>query len=322
MLTFFLFLGIFATIALLLMMLTAGNATETKQTLSRLEAIGSGPMHPDANPETADSIRRNTGTSLHWLDKLLARFELGPKLTLLLYQAELNWSVARLLGLSLLSGFICSFLVYMRTEAVPITMFFAVLGASIPFLYVWKKRERRFYRMKELLPAALDLMVAAIRAGHSFTSAIGMASKESQEPIRREFRQCFDEQNFGLDLRVAMLNLVWRAPIRDIRMMTTAVLIQKETGGNLTEILEKTGHLIREDFRLQRQVMVHTAQGRLTGWILSILPVVLGILLYFVNPEQLSLLWRHPAGIRMLEAASVMTFIGVMVIRKIVRIEI
>ena len=115
-------------------------------------------------------------------------------------------------------------------------------------------------------------MVSAIRAGHSFASAMGMASRESPEPVRREFRQCFDEQNYGLDLRVAMTNLAHRAPIRDIRMISTAVLVQKETGGNLTEILERVSMLIREDFRLQRQLGVHTAQGRMTGWILCSCP--------------------------------------------------
>jgi tight adherence protein B len=107
-----------------------------------------------------------------------------------------------------------------------------------------------------------------------------------------------------------------------MRMIATSVLIQKETGGNLTEILEKVAVLIREDFRLHRQVMVHTAQGRMTGWILSLLPVILGVLLYLVNPEQMSILWTKPIGLKMIEGASVMTFIGVLIIRRIVRVEI
>jgi tight adherence protein B len=176
--------------------------------------------------------------------------------------------------------------------------------------------------MKQCLPDGLDLMVSAIRAGHSFASALGMASRESLEPVKREFRQSFDEQNFGLDLRVAMTNLAYRVPINDIRMVVTAVIIQKETGGNLTEILEKVAHLIREDFRLQRQVAVHTAQGRLTGGILAFLPVILGIGLYLVNPEHMSLLWRHPIGLRMLQGGVVMMVIGGLLIRRIVRIEI
>src|SRR6185369_1036481 len=177
---------------------------------------------------------------------------------------------------------------------------FLAIGGSIPMMNVLRKREKRFNRLRQRLPEALDMMVAGIRAGHSFTSAMGMVARESPEPVKREFRQCYDAQNFGLDLRHAMLNLGYRVPTRDIRMITAAVLIQKETGGNLTEILEKVSILIREDFRLQRQVQVHTAQGRLTGWILSILPLVLGVALYMVNPKQMSVLWERPVGLKML----------------------
>jgi tight adherence protein B len=149
-----------------------------------------------------------------------------------------------------------------------------------------------------------------------------MAAKECPEPIRGEFRQCFDEQNFGLDLRLALLNLAHRVPIHDIRMLVTAVMIQNETGGNLTEILEKVAYLIREDYRLQRQVRVHTAQGRLTGWILALLPPVLGVLLYLARPDQVSLLWQRPVGQKMLGASVVMTLVGALIIRKILRIRV
>ena len=114
------------------------------------------------------------------------------------------------------------------------------MPAAVPFLYVLRKRSQRFEQMRQFLPEALDLMVSAIRAGHSFSSAMGMASKESPEPVRREFRQCFEEQNYGLELRAALSNLEYRMPIGEVRMIVTAVLIQSESGGNLTEILEKS----------------------------------------------------------------------------------
>jgi len=201
----------------------------------------------------------------------------------------------------------------------------ALIGGVVglaPFAYVLQKRNSRFDKMRQFLPEALDLMVAAIRAGHSFSSAMGMAAKESPEPVRREFRQCFDEQNFGLELRIALMNMVHRVPIHDIRIMVTAVLIQSDTGGNLTEILDKVAYLIREDFRLQRQVKTHTAQGRLTGWILSLLPPILGVMLYMVNPKNMSILWERSEGRAMLYAGTTMTIIGALIIRKIVRIRI
>jgi tight adherence protein B len=165
-------------------------------------------------------------------------------------------------------------------------------------------------------------MVAAIRAGHSLMSAMGQAAKETPDPLRRELRQCFEEQNYGLDLRLAMANLAYRVPTPDTRMIATAVLIQRDTGGNLTEILEKVATLIRQEFRLQRQVRVHTAQGRMTGWILALLPVILGVLIYLANPALMSLLWTRPLGLKMLYGAVAMECIGALIIRKIIRFRV
>ncbi len=223
--------------------------------------------------------------------------------------------MATLLGLS------TGTLVY-TADRTPFSQCLVAFAAARSVRFVLRKRKARFEQMRQFLPEALDLMVAAIRAGHSFSSAMAMASKESPEPIRREFRQCFDEQNYGLELRVAMLNLQYRMPIGEVRMIVTAVLIQTETGGNLTEILDNVAHLIRENFRLQQQVRVHTAQGRMSGWILSIMPVVLGFLLYLISPEQISMLWTHPTGRKCMYAGLAMTVIGGLCIRKIVRIRI
>jgi tight adherence protein B len=145
---------------------------------------------------------------------------------------------------------------------------------------------------------------------------------ESAEPIGGEFRICFDEQNYGLELRAAMDNLVTRVPLQDLRIAVTAILIQKESGGNLAEVLDKTAYVIRERFRLRRQVRVHTAQGRLTGWILSFLPVVLGIALYLINPDTMSLLWKREIGIKLLYTAAGMTIAGALIIRKIVNMDV
>jgi tight adherence protein B len=316
------FFVLFLATCLLLLVLTAGRARELKQTRSRLEAFGLTPQARVAEPDEI-LVRRSTALStIPWLDRLLSRADGGVRLRLLLRQADLNWPVGRLVLLSVLAAVVCGYLVFLRTQALLPSFCLAALAGACPFFYVIRLRNRRFARLRQLLPEALDLMVAALRAGHGFSSAIGMVARESPEPVRGEFRQCFDEQNFGLELRTAMNNLAYRAPIRDIRTIVTAVLIQKETGGNLTEILEKVAHIIREDFRLQRQVEVHTAQGRLTGWILSVLPLVLGTALYLVNPEAMSVLWTRSLGLKMIYGAVVMTIIGGLIIRRIVRVEI
>jgi len=316
------FLLIFAAVGLLLYLLFSQSSGDTKKTLSRLDAIRFGPQSPGMEPDELIVRRAEVFSSLEWLDRLLARFDPARRLRLLLYQADLKWTTGRLLLQSVLIGMISAYLVDARTGAGFLAIFVFFVAGFMSLLYVLRLREKRFYRMKERLPEALDLMVAAIRAGHSFSSAMGMAARECPEPVKREFRQSYDEQNFGLDLRVAMTNLVYRMPIREIRMISTAVLIQKETGGNLTEILDKVSHLIRDDFRLQRQVAVHTAQGRLTGWVLAMLPVFLGIAMYIVNPEHMSVMWKRQIGIYLLEGAVVLTSIGILIIRRIVRVEI
>ena len=155
----------------------------------------------------------------------------------------------------------------------------------IPFCFVLIKRGKRFKKFEEGLPDALDLMTSALRVGHSFNSSLSLVSRECSDPIGSEFKVCFDEQNYGLELRTALENLTDRMPLQDLKIVVTAILIQRESGGNLAEVLEKTAYVIRQRFRLKKQVMVHTAQGRLTGWILTILPIALGVGLYIVNPD-------------------------------------
>jgi tight adherence protein B len=199
-----------------------------------------------------------------------------------------------------------------------------LLGAfcgAVPFAFVLYKRARRFEGIRQLLPDALEMMVAVIRAGHSLMSAMGQAAKETPDPLRRELRQCFEEQNFGLDLRLAMANLAYRVPLPETRVISAAVLIQRDTGGNLTEILERVAHLIREEYRLRRQVRIHTAQGRLTGWILALLPVFLGVVIYVMNPAHMRLLWTRPMGLKMLYGGAILEALGIFVILKIVRVR-
>ena len=148
------------------------------------------------------------------------------------------------------------------------------------------------------LPEALDLMVSGLRAGHSLLAAMGLVARECPDPVGSEFKICFEEQNYGLEMNAALDNLINRVPLQDLKIVTTAIMIQKESGGNLAEVLDKTAHVIRERFRLKRQIKVHTAQGRLTGWILTALPVVLGIGIYFVDPGMISVLWHRKIGIK------------------------
>jgi tight adherence protein B len=314
------FAGVFLVVALLLTAMGTGASQQMKQTLERLDAVLLSTTK--AGDEVLDIRRQELLSTIPWLNRLLQRIDLFPRLRLLLYQADLNWTVGGLMLMSIFSWVVVGNLVYWRTHENLFSNLLGLAATMVPIFYVRYKRSLRFNSFEEKLPNALDLMVSALRAGHSLNSAIGTVAKEAGEPVSREFKKCFDEQNFGLELRTAMQNLASRVPIDDVRMMVTAILIQKDSGGNLAEILEKAAHIIRDRFRLKRQIRVHTAQGRLTGWILSILPVVLGLLLYLVDPDNMSLLWKRPIGVKMLYTATVMTIIGGLIIRKIVRFRV
>jgi tight adherence protein B len=149
-----------------------------------------------------------------------------------------------------------------------------------------------------------------------------LVSRESPDPVGTEFRIAFDEQNFGLDFRSSLMNLIARVPLQNLKVAVSAILIQRESGGNLAEVLDKTAHVVRERFRLKRQVMTHTAQGRLTGLILSILPIGLGIGLYIVNPTTMSLLWKRDIGVKLLIGAACSQIIGAVLIHKIVKLDV
>jgi tight adherence protein B len=166
------------------------------------------------------------------------------------------------------------------------------------------------------------MMVGALRAGHSINSAIGIAAVEAPEPVRTELRQCADEQKFGIELRTSMKNLMIRVPISDLQIAVTAILIQQESGGNLAEVLEKVGSIMRERTRLKNQVKVHTAQGRLTGLLLSFAPVFLGVGMYFMDPASMSILWKTEIGRKLLWTSGIMTTVGILIINKIVNIRV
>jgi len=197
-----------------------------------------------------------------------------------------------------------------------------VVAGSLPYAYLFAKRARRFRRFEELLPDTIDLMTRALRAGHTITSGIEMVSQEVPEPVASEFRQVFEEQNFGLPIREAMLNLARRVPLADVNFLVTAILVQKETGGNLAEILDKTTIVIRERFRLRGQLRIYTAQGRLTGWILVALPFFLFGVMTFLNPDYEMVLINDPTGRYLVYYGLVSMLLGVLVIRKVIDIKV
>jgi tight adherence protein B len=197
-----------------------------------------------------------------------------------------------------------------------------LVGALMPLAWLKHRGSARIKRFEEQFPEALDLLARAIRAGHAFQTALGMVADELKDPVGPEFKKTFDQQNYGLPLRDALNEMADRIRILDVRFFVTAVLIQRDTGGNLSEILENLAHVVRERFKIRRQVRVHTAHGRFTGYVLLALPAALAVALSYINPEHMALLFHERMGQMMLIGAIVMQSIGFMWIRQVIKIEV
>jgi tight adherence protein B len=315
------FLGVFAVVALLLVATGTGASQQAKKVLATLDSALA-----TESQETRDQIvnlrKAELLSAIPWINRKLLNFDLAPRLRTLLYQANLNWTAGGLMVMCLVLFIVPGYIIYWRFNKPLIALGAGAAVGALPLAWVFFKRSKRFRAFEQGLPEALDLMVSALRAGHSLIAAMGLVSRECIDPVGGEFRICFDEQNYGLELKTAMDNLTTRVPLQDLRIVSTAIMIQKESGGNLAEVLDKTAHVIRERFRLKRQVMVHTAQGRMTGIVLALLPPVLGCLLYTVNPDMVSLLWKRDIGVKLLWTAAGMTVVGGLIIRKIVDMDV
>lgn len=315
------FAGVFAVLSLVMFAAGSGASQQAKATRANLVSALASRTRSSID-HMVDVRKSELLSAVPWINRWLSRLEIAPRMRAMLRQANLQWTVGRLLLISSACFVVPAYLVYLRTNTLLLEILVGLAGAYLPFAYVLRRRSSRFSKFEQGLPEALDLMVSGLRAGHSLISSLRLVAYESPEPIGTEFRICFDEQNYGLELRTAMENLIARVPLQDLRIVSTAILIQKESGGNLAEVLDKAAYLIRERFQLKRQVRVHTAQGRLTGWILTVLPFVLGVALYFISPDTMRVLWTRKIGIELLYASAAMTILGGFIISRIVNMKV
>lgn len=272
----------------------------------------------DSNP----LVKVSEAGPIPGLERLISGTTRGSALGRWIEQSGLKFSMSGVLLVAALCGVLGAFLLTMLTRTVFGIPAGLAIGCALPFMFLKFKRTRRLRKFEEEFPEALDLIARALKAGHAFATGLKMAADELSEPVGPEFRKTFDEQNFGLPLKDALENLTLRIPILDVRFFATAVLIQRETGGNLSEILENLAHVVRERFKILRQVRVYTAHGRLTGYVLLALPAVLAIALSFINPEHMNMLFREHMGQILLMVAIVMQIIGYVWIKQVVKIEV
>ena len=291
-----------------------------RDTLERRLKDVSAPLGDDA--DEPGLVKRHTQGLLPGVDRLVANMRAGSWLAALIEQAGVRTTPSSIMGMSIVAGAAAGFVAAMFTPLWYARIAAGVLGSGLPIAYLSFRRSKRMRAFEEMFPEALDLLSRALRAGHAFQSAMGMVADGLKEPVGPEFKKTFDQQNFGLPLRDALIQMSERVPILDVRFFVTAVMIQRDTGGNLSEILDNLAHVVRERFKIKRQVRVHTAHGRFTATVLLSLPPALALVLRYINPEHMQVLFTNKMGQTMLITVLIMQVVGFLWIRKVIRIEV
>jgi tight adherence protein B len=289
-----------------------------KRLQERLQGLSTSPKS-----SSDDSVlARPKEGPLPMVDRLMSSSGGGMWLSRLIQQSGVHTTTSAIvvmtIGLAIGSALIADLFI---RQALFMPVAAAIFG-SLPILFLMNRRSARIHVFEEHFPEALDLLSRALRAGHAFQTAMGMVADEMREPIGPEFKKCFDQQNFGLPLRDSLVQLSERVPLLDVRFFVTAVLIQRDTGGNLSEILDNLAHVVRERFKVLRQVRVHTAHGRFTAFVLLSLPAALGIMLTMINPDHMNPLFHEKIGQTMLIVGLIMQTIGFFWIKKVIKIEV
>jgi tight adherence protein B len=276
----------------------------------------------DQQSSSLVTMAENAVGAANVLQKAL-RHDVFNGLRTLLVQSQSNLTLPAFLARSLVPGAVLAVPALLLAPA-PLAATLAVfaVGATLPWLWLRLRRDKRLRNFEEALPGAAELMSRALRAGHSVQQALELVGTETTGPLADEFRQLHQEQKFGVPLREALRALAARVPSRDLQFLVTAIVVQKETGGDLIDILDRTTHVIRDRLRVQREVKTYTAQGRLTGWILSALPVVLLALTAIITPTYSAVMFHDPTGQLLLAAAAALIITGSLIIRKVVQVEV
>jgi len=285
----------------------------------RLSAVQESPELPA--PDAA-LLRDEVLSQIPAFDTWLRRSERVSVLQKMLAQGHVDVRAGNFLMLCAFSAVVLAAIAIVAGGNVMFGWAGGVLGFFVPYAYASHQRTKRFAKFEEKFPEAIDTLARAVRAGHAFTTALEMIANEVSEPVAGEFRQLYEEQKFGLPVRDALLNLADRIPLVDVKFFVTAVMLQRETGGNLAEILDNLSYVIRERFKILRQVRVHTAQGRLTMVLLMALPPVIVVIMTILNPGFIQPLFTDPIGHALIVGGITLQTLGYFVIRRIIRIQV
>jgi len=275
-----------------------------------------------SDDEDENIVKQITFSTIPAFDRFLRSNRAAINLQLLIEQADMQWSVGRIVFSTLVLIFIGALLGNWWIAPGLLGWLPGMVLGAVPYIFLIQKRKLRLRRFSQQLPSAIDLMSRGLRAGQALPATLETVAQESEDPVRSEFRRATDEQSFGLPFRESMMNLSRRVPVSDLQFLVTAILVQKETGGNLAQILDKTSHVIRERVRVSGEMRIRTAQGRFTGWILVALPFAMFIGMNFLNPGYGRELFQNPVGQKFVFYAAIMMALGIFFIRRIINVKV
>ena len=293
-----------------------------RQMRVRLASIRESEFGPGNSTAETQIVRSEMLSSVPAFNRMLLNAPWISKVQLFLTQAGVQTPVGTVMSLSASLGMLAAVAVFLLRLPLISGAAAAAAAAAIPFAVIAVKRRRRLRKFEELFPDAIDLLARAVRAGHAFTTGFSLIADEMPEPVSSEFRATFDQQNLGMPIVDALRNLSIRVPLPDVRIFLAALTIQKDSGGNLGEILDNLSAVVRERFKILRQVQVFTAEGRLSLYMLTAMPPIAGLVMYSTNPDYMMRLLEDPLGHQALAAAVIMQVVGYIVIRKIIRIKV
>ncbi len=298
---------------------TGSHGKEARRIARRLRVMSGG---VGGDNERVSILKQRRYSVNAWLDGFLHRRFIAVALDRQLIQSGLTWSVSGLLGATF--GIFFAVLILLQSRSLPllIQIAIALVCAGAPLICVRRARTARLIKIEEQLPEAADFLARAMRAGHSFTNVLQMVGTELPEPLSGEFRMAYQEMNYGVPLNEALYNLADRIPLTDLRYLVIAVVIQRESGGNLAEILSSIGYIIRQRLKLVGTVRVLSAEGRMSAWVLGCLPFAVLAVMMMLNPDYASLLWNDPIGVSMIKFSAIMMVLGVLWIRRVIHIRI
>ncbi|MGE8159350.1 type II secretion system F family protein [Paraburkholderia sp. NPDC080076] len=313
------FLAVVLAIEAVYLFWSSHHGKDVKRMDERIRALSAG---GNVSSQQLSILKQRMLSESPFVTNLLLRMPRVHALDRQLQQSGLKWSVARFITYTLLCGLAGAFAGFVLHVPAPVMSVLAVVACLLPVTILRRNRTKRVLQLERQLPDAADLIARALRAGHSFPAALGMVGEELPEPLGGEFALVFDEINYGVSMNDALLNMVSRVPVEDLRYFVIAVLIQREAGGNLAEILGSIAGIIRERLKLLGKVRVLSAEGRLSAWVLGVLPFAILGLLTVLNPGYISVFWTDPAGVQLAGVAITMMLFGILWMRKVVRIHI